>query len=588
MTQIRTFLNLNHEFWRYFWKYGEAILLVQVIINLILAPILSWITNGILDLGHVNYLSYTNLLDLCLHKPLVILGLFIVLVLILLLVFGQLALLLVSFQAIKSHKPLSWRLYFKTILHKLFRLPFQAFGFFFLYFLLIIPVGSIGVSSNLLDKVTIPEFIRDWLITDHLPLAILLLLAYLLAFYIGIRWLFVIPLMIFEDKSAKAAMHRSWRLTRHQSWHYIGIFLILAGIVVVATQLIFGVILGCQWLLDHVAGVRFAAAILNLTLVQILNFCASIYASGISLLLILSQTKTTHHYRYRVQKKHLAFWIGFAIILLLSFGSYSVAYFQNWLTQRPETISHRGVDAGNGVQNSISALKKTAKLKPTYVEMDVQETKDHQFVVFHDNTLTKLAGRNQRPSDLTLKQLTHTKIHENGQTAYIASFDDYLATANRLDQKLLVEFKAVKGNRAHFVKRFAQRYGRQLQENKAMTHSLSYRYIQESKRYMPQIPASYVLSFNLSGVPKTDANAFTMEYTTLNDTFVSDAHLQRKKVYAWTVNDTTAMDQMIFLDVDGIVTDNLSDLKGEIKNNFDKKTYAGRILNYYLQMQNPF
>lgn len=38
----------------------------------------------------------------------------------------------------------------------------------------------------------------------------------------------------------------------------------------------------------------------------------------------------------------------------------------------------------NGVQNTIPAMEATAKSKPDYVEMDIQETKDHQFVVFHD------------------------------------------------------------------------------------------------------------------------------------------------------------------------------------------------------------
>src|SRR5699024_7283158 len=177
--------------------------------------------------------------------------------------------------------------------------------------------------------------------------------------------------------------------------------------------------------------------------------------------------------------------------------------------------SHRGVDDGNGVQNTIESLKATAKEKPDYIEMDIQETKDHKFVVYHDNTLKGLAGINKTPSQLTLDELTQIQVHENGKTTRIASFDEYLATATKLHQKLLVELKDVSGNKSDFVSLFAKKYGKKLQENKAIVHSLDYQYIEDTKRLLPKIQTSYVLPFNLFGVPYTNSNAFTMEYTTL-------------------------------------------------------------------------
>ncbi|PEF14871.1 glycerophosphodiester phosphodiesterase, partial [Bacillus cereus] len=85
----------------------------------------------------------------------------------------------------------------------------------------------------------------------------------------------------------------------------------------------------------------------------------------------------------------------------------------------PLTISHRGVDEENGVQNTIPAMQATAKSKPDYVEIDIQETKDHQFVVFHDSTLKDLAGIDTPPQKLTLAELTNTVVSENGKKALI-------------------------------------------------------------------------------------------------------------------------------------------------------------------------
>jgi Glycerophosphoryl diester phosphodiesterase len=191
-----------------------------------------------------------------------------------------------------------------------------------------------------------------------------------------------------------------------------------------------------------------------------------------------------------------------------SFMVYNVSYFKGWLLEPPVTISHRGVDDSNEVQNSIPALEKTAKEKPDYIEMDVQETKDHQFVVYHDSSLKKLAGINKRPAQMTLNELTKVPIHENGYTAHIASFDDYLRAATNAHQKLLVEFKRNSTDTSDFVRLFAKRYGKQLQQNGDMVHSLNYNYIEQSKEYMPKVKASYILSFNLSGVPISRANDF--------------------------------------------------------------------------------
>ncbi|MFC6323813.1 glycerophosphoryl diester phosphodiesterase membrane domain-containing protein [Companilactobacillus baiquanensis] len=588
MGSFKEFKALNRTFWENFWKYSQIIILVELSINLIVIPILNVLTNSILDLGNVNYISYTNILNLMTSKPLVILGLLLILLLILILIFSQFTLLLTSFQAIKSHANLRWRDYFKNVFKNVYQLSFRGFGFFLLYFLIVLPIGDIGFYSNLLNKVKIPEFIIEWIFTEHFYYGAILVILYFVIFYIGLRWLFVLPAMIFENKTIKQSITYSWRKTKNQTVHYLVIFLIIITIVPVIFEGLLFLIIGLQWLIDKIPFIRFPMAVINMTLVQIINYAASIYGTSIAALIILSRTKTTYFESHQENKVHKWFWALLAAGILFSFMSYNTVYFKGWLLERPVTISHRGVDDGNGVQNSLPALRKTAKEKPTYVEMDIQETKDHQYVVFHDNTLNGLAGINKRPSQLTLSQLKKIKIHENGQTAYIASFDDYLAESTKLHQKLLIEYKDVNGNSSNFVKKFAHKYNHQLQHNGDMVHSLDYNYIQESKKYMPHVPASYILSFNLSGVPKTHADAFTMEYTTLNSTFIDESHAINKKVFAWTVNSPSSMDQMIFLDVDGIITDNLSDLKQEIKNNFDEASYSTRIFNYVVQMQSPF
>lgn len=588
MGSFNLFRQQNKIFWENFWKYSQIIILIQLLIAFIFVPILNFLTSWILKLGHVNYVSYNNLIFLMTKKPLVILGLLVILLFILVLVFSQFALLLVSFQAIKSNADLKWRDYFKNVFKQLYGLPFKAFGFFLLYFLLIIPFAGIGFSSNLLNKVKIPEFIIEWLFQEHLPFAILLMILYVIVLYIGLRLIFVLPLMIFDNLTVRRAIRKSFQLTKNKILYYLGTFLILLVFVSAFALIIFGIILVCQWGFDRIHIVRFPIAVLNLTLVQLINIITSIYGMSLTFLVVLHKTKTTYVHKNISTRSHKWFWMILAGATVASFMVYNVSYFKGWLLEPPVTISHRGVDDSNEVQNSIPALEKTAKEKPDYIEMDVQETKDHQFVVYHDSSLKKLAGINKRPAQMTLNELTKVPIHENGYTAHIASFNDYLRAATNAHQKLLVEFKKNSTDTSDFVQLFAKRYGKQLQQNGDMVHSLNYNYIEQSKEYMPKVKASYILSFNLSGVPISRANDFTMEYSTLNEPFIEDAHIQRKKVFAWTVNDTDTMDRMIFIGADGIVTDNLTDLQNEMNGIFNNPSYAVRILNYIVQMQSPF
>lgn len=51
-------------------------------------------------------------------------------------------------------------------------------------------------------------------------------------------------------------------------------------------------------------------------------------------------------------------------------------------------------------------MERTIKFKPDYIEIDVQETKDHQFVVMNDANLQELAGVDGTPQEFTLAELT--------------------------------------------------------------------------------------------------------------------------------------------------------------------------------------
>ena len=261
----------------------------------------------------------------------------------------------------------------------------------------------------------------------------------------------------------------------------------------------------------------------------------------------------------RRKKDHLMRWgvMGCASIF---FALEGYIYLEAPVTNTPLVISHRGVSNKNGVQNTVQSLEKTAQLKPDLIEMDVQETKDGQFVMMHDANLKNLAGINARPQDLTLEELTGLDISENGYRTKISSFDDYLNRANELHQRLLIEIKTSKKDSPQMMERFLEKYGATIKKYGHQMQSLDYHVIDKVLAYDSEIPVYFILPYN-SIFPKTKATGYTMEYSTLDEYFVTKLWYTEQKLYVWTINSSDALDKSLQLSVDGMITDDMEMLQ---------------------------
>lgn len=78
-------------------------------------------------------------------------------------------------------------------------------------------------------------------------------------------------------------------------------------------------------------------------------------------------------------------------------------------------VAHRGA-SGTAMENSISAFTEAVRMGAIMVETDIQFTKDHQIVAFHDFFP---AGLDKKISDLTYKEISELKLSK-----YIKSNDD--------------------------------------------------------------------------------------------------------------------------------------------------------------------
>lgn len=547
-------------------------------------PFFRWITTFVLQAGEIPFVSYQNIIIILTKHPLVVISLVVELVCLLIIVYGEFMLLLTGFREI-GLPDFRWRQIFKETRKAMSLLNLGSLILLLGYFLLVIPFADIIFRTPLLAKIQIPQFIIDYLMRNGWLISGLLLF-YVAMFTLGIRLILTMPLMAYQHLHLRTAIHRSWQMTSKMRWAaLLGKIAFVTIITSAFTMCFYVLIYLLQVGLDLLPG-KFPlfTAIFNLSILQLGGELLAVWAGTVILLVVVNPLTGISELATASEHPSRGLLEIFTLMLLV-IGLTTVAnntyYLLGHGVKRPITISHRGVAEENGVQNTVPAMEKTIKLKPDYVEMDLHETKDHQFVVMHDENLKELAGVNKAPHELTLKQLTNLTVRENGHYAKIASFDQYLAAAEKHHQKLLIEIKTTPHDSKQMLQNFNARYGKRILRDHDQVHSLDYSVVTGLKKINPQLTVLYIQPYNF-GSPQGAADGYSMEYSTLNQDFITQAHWQRQPVYAWTVNESGIMKQVMYNHADGIITDNLGELNATIKEFTKKQSYANRILNYII------
>lgn len=133
-------------------------------------------------------------------------------------------------------------------------------------------------------------------------------------------------------------------------------------------------------------------------------------------------------------------------ILLALFGLYLFAIG----TKRSKEIkkyarhkyAHRGLHSETVAENSMTAFRLAVE-GGWGIELDVRLSKDKQLVVFHDDTLDRVVGREGRVADFTAEELS--KMSLSGTDDGIPLFDDVLNLVCA-QVPLLVEIKEDQGS----------------------------------------------------------------------------------------------------------------------------------------------
>ena len=538
--------------------------LIFMMIEFVWLPLNSWVAGLLLRQTGYLFLSYNNIFAIIKGSPFISLALFVLVIVNLLVAYFQIGLLFIGARHLLCHEKRTLLEYSRKVFRQSFlfmkQVTISKMAFIFFYVMMLFPLIRKILKIYYLNKIVIPDFIVDYVEDKYWLVGIVVTILALLLFYISVRLMFALPQLLFEKKTVKEAVRYSLEKTKRQSWFYIWNLLW----IIVKTYLFFIFlllpILASQVLMDGVTHKEsLVLGIINFVLIKNFHYMALTY---FLIKFVSFLTGEELEITPRRKKDHWMRWgvMGCAGIF---FALEGYVYLEAPVANKPLIISHRGVSNKNGVQNTVQSLEKTAQLSPDFVETDVQETKDGQFVMMHDANIKNLTGVNANPQDLTLKELTKLDISENGYHSKVSSFDDYLNKANELHQKLLIEIKTSRKDSPDMMKRFMEKYGTVLKQNGHQMQSLDYNVIDQVLAYDSQIPVYFILPYN-SIFPRTKATGYTMEYSTLDENFVNKLWNTDQKLYVWTINSSESFDKSVQLGADGMITDDLEMIQDQV------------------------
>ncbi|MBC2297285.1 glycerophosphodiester phosphodiesterase [Listeria welshimeri] len=579
MSDLKESLKVMYKFKT---DYLKVTLLVTILQAFVIGPFIYYFFFFILRVIGVPGITDANLGEI-ISSPVAVIMLLILALLILMFVYYELGFfIMMAIYQLRGESYTVFKIIQRLNVKAKYFLSYQAV-YFLLYFFLLLPIAGLSLPITITENLYLPHFITDELMKTSTG-TWLYVIAMAIIFYISARLVFALPYFI-EDKSIKinGAIRKSWNYPKKRLFFMLLKWILLIVVMGFLVSIIATIIMLPLLLIEKITpGIAVVIAGITLTILQVIGFFVAGVFQGIIAQLLVRNAFTIEAQTASVSRSqfpHKKRFIVGGIIIFIIFSSFNV-YAVNATLYEPNTkiIAHRG-DTVNAVENTVEAIESAAKAGADYSEIDIQETKDHQFVVFHDMTLRRLAGSSKRVADMTLQELQQTKITSGAYSSHIASFDEIINAAKKNKIDLLVEVKLHGGESSDMVERFITLLKKEKVADKYLVQSLNQPVIEKIEHADPSLETGIILALNIGNLPKTSADFIVLEDFSINKRILTQAKQNNKKVFVWTVNKEKLMQMYLRKNIDGIIT-NYPKKAIELRDSFNKNdSLRSRIEN---------
>ena len=421
-----------------------------------------------------------------------------------------------------------------------------------------VPLENLGLSTAITERLRIPAFITSEILKTPIG-ALLYFILIFAVFYINYRLIFTFPRTILKEEPLSKSIKESWKITKKKMPQIlipIGIF----EIIFMTLGLIFMlIVVGFLGIFKPFFGFWLSRTILQ-TMFDAVFFAFSVLTK-ISIVLVLldniepQRLKNIENIKEKRKRSSI---LAVFMILLLS-GSIAINGIQIYyrkIDTKILKIAHRG-DIQGGVENSLEALESAKKKGADYVEMDIQLTRDNNFVVMHDYNLQRLTGRNARVRDLDLSEIQNLTIFENGFKSRIPTFEEYVKRAEELKIKLLVELKPSGDEPENFAEMFVKKFRKLGVERKFKIMSLDLGLVRKIEKIAPEIETGFVIPLQFGDFDNSKIDFYVIEDFSYRHDLALKAHRMHRKIFVWTLNTRSEISKYLQEPIDGIISDEL-------------------------------
>ena len=243
------------------------------------------------------------------------------------------------------------------------------------------------------------------------------------------------------------------------------------------------------------------------------------------------------------------------------------------LETKVKVIAHRG--GGNeGRENTLSGLEKAWNAGAYGSEIDIQRTKDGNYVVNHDSTFKRVAGVDRKPEEMTLREVK--KLSVDGEP--VPTFEEMLIAS----KGRIVLFTELKGSTAD--KKMADDTVSLIKlynmEDECVLISLKYDVIDYIETQYPEMQTGFLTFASFGNTAGLNCDYLALEEESATTDAIKSIHEEGKQVIIWTANEKESQRHFLCSDADGIITDNVvqaMELITELENRSDLDRMVDKI-----------
>ncbi|MEM8679236.1 MAG: glycerophosphodiester phosphodiesterase family protein [Planctomycetota bacterium] len=388
-------------------------------------------------------------------------------------------------------------------------------------------------------------------------------------------WFLALPLVLFGKVAPSEALRASRDRAKGHRWILLGWLLAWLALVLVISAIATGMVVTLgRWLLPGMSGsltwLTFAAgglllvwSVMELAINLLGNILLACLFLGFARQLdavssepaVVSESAGGLAGRwFRLTVSRVA--IGSVIGLLVAAAIGMATLNQLRLEDDVIIIAHRGASA-RAPENTMAAVQAAIVDQADWVEIDVQEIRDGEVVVFHDSDFMRMANSSLKIWDATPEELNQLDIG----SWFAAEFNDQrvptlaeLLQACKGQINVLIELKYY-GHDEQLESRVIDQVEQHGMSSEVMYMSLKADSVEKLKQLRPEAQVGWLLSVSAGDLSSVNADFLAVNAKSATRSFIDASHRRNQDVYAWTVNDAVTMSNLIGRGIDGLITD---------------------------------